>query len=227
MTTLRLLGRRAVVPILAIVTAFIVGAIVIILTDFDEPVQARAPTRRRDRRRGRRRRQRPTARCCPARSAIPARILTALADRQPDGHRGGHPPDHRDARRRDPADLHRPRGRDLVPRPACSTSASRASSSSAPSAPRSRRSRSRARCRRPLILVVAIVGGRRWPAAFWGFIPGFLKARTGAHEVITTIMLNYVASQIVLLRPALRLPAQGGQHRADLEGLLDFVRHPA
>ena len=32
----------------------------------------------------------------------------------------------------------------------------------------------------------------------WGFIPGFLKARTGAHEVITTIMLNYVAAQIVL-----------------------------
>jgi simple sugar transport system permease protein len=27
----------------------------------------------------------------------------------------------------------------------------------------------------------------------WGFIPGFLKARTGAHEVITTIMLNYTA----------------------------------
>ena len=30
-------------------------------------------------------------------------------------------------------------------------------------------------------------------AGFWGFIPGILKARTGAHEVITTIMLNYVA----------------------------------
>jgi simple sugar transport system permease protein len=26
-----------------------------------------------------------------------------------------------------------------------------------------------------------------------GFIPGFLRARTGAHEVITTIMLNYIA----------------------------------
>jgi simple sugar transport system permease protein len=30
----------------------------------------------------------------------------------------------------------------------------------------------------------------------WGAIPGFLKARTGAHEVITTIMLNYIASQL-------------------------------
>jgi ABC-type uncharacterized transport system permease subunit len=34
--------------------------------------------------------------------------------------------------------------------------------------------------------------------AIWGFIPGFLKARTGAHEVITTIMLNSVAAQLVL-----------------------------
>jgi simple sugar transport system permease protein len=37
-------------------------------------------------------------------------------------------------------------------------------------------------------LLAAAVGG-----LIWGFIPGFLKARTGAHEVITTIMLNYVA----------------------------------
>ncbi|HET8601744.1 MAG TPA: ABC transporter permease [Segeticoccus sp.] len=37
-------------------------------------------------------------------------------------------------------------------------------------------------------LAAGIVGG-----AFWGGIAGFLKARTGAHEVITTIMLNYVA----------------------------------
>jgi len=29
--------------------------------------------------------------------------------------------------------------------------------------------------------------------ALWGGIPGFLKARTGAHEVITTIMLNNIA----------------------------------
>ena len=36
------------------------------------------------------------------------------------------------------------------------------------------------------------------PAPLWGFIPGVLKAKTGAHEVITTIMLNYVAAQIVL-----------------------------
>ena len=37
-------------------------------------------------------------------------------------------------------------------------------------------------------LLAGLVGG-----ALWGFIPGILKARTGAHEVITTIMLNYTA----------------------------------
>jgi simple sugar transport system permease protein len=40
--------------------------------------------------------------------------------------------------------------------------------------------------------------------AGWGFIPGFLKARTGAHEVITTIMLNAIASLLVFF--ALRSP---------------------
>jgi simple sugar transport system permease protein len=38
----------------------------------------------------------------------------------------------------------------------------------------------------------AIVGG-----AIWGGIVGLLKARTGAHEVIVTIMLNYVAFYLV------------------------------
>ena len=37
-------------------------------------------------------------------------------------------------------------------------------------------------------VVAGLVGG-----ALWGGIAGVLKARTGAHEVIVTIMLNYVA----------------------------------
>nr|MDT0658009.1 ABC transporter permease [Micromonospora sp. DSM 115978] len=41
-------------------------------------------------------------------------------------------------------------------------------------------------------LVVAVLAGAIG-GAIWGFIPGILKARTGAHEVINTIMLNYVA----------------------------------
>ena len=40
----------------------------------------------------------------------------------------------------------------------------------------------------PLALIVGMVAG-----ALWGGIAGLLKARTGAHEVIVTIMLNYVA----------------------------------
>ncbi len=38
-------------------------------------------------------------------------------------------------------------------------------------------------------LIAGIVGG-----AVWGGIAGLLKARTGANEVITTIMLNFIAS---------------------------------
>lgn len=45
----------------------------------------------------------------------------------------------------------------------------------------------------PLALAAAIVAG-----ALWGGIVGVLKARTGAHEVITTIMLNYIAGNLVL-----------------------------
>jgi ABC-type uncharacterized transport system permease subunit len=44
----------------------------------------------------------------------------------------------------------------------------------------------------PLVLLGAIIGG-----AFWGGIAGLLKARTGAHEVITTIMLNFIALFLV------------------------------
>ncbi|WOF24127.1 ABC transporter permease [Microbacterium betulae] len=44
----------------------------------------------------------------------------------------------------------------------------------------------------PLTLVAGIVGG-----AIWAGIAGLLKARTGAHEVILTIMLNYIAVYLV------------------------------
>jgi simple sugar transport system permease protein len=45
-------------------------------------------------------------------------------------------------------------------------------------------------------LVVALVAGALG-GAIWGGIAGWLKARTGAHEVITTIMLNYIAVQLL------------------------------
>ena len=40
----------------------------------------------------------------------------------------------------------------------------------------------------PLTLLAGFAGG-----ALWGFIPGWLKAKTGGHEVINTIMMNYIA----------------------------------
>jgi simple sugar transport system permease protein len=47
-----------------------------------------------------------------------------------------------------------------------------------------------------LHLVVAVLAGLL-AGAIWGGIVGWLKASTGAHEVIVTIMLNYVASGLL------------------------------
>ncbi len=45
----------------------------------------------------------------------------------------------------------------------------------------------------PVTLLAGIVGG-----ALWGGLVGILKAKTGAHEVILTIMLNYVAFYLLM-----------------------------
>lgn len=55
------------------------------------------------------------------------------------------------------------------------------------------------------ILVGVLAGG------IWGGLVGFLKARTGAHEVIVTIMLNYVAAGLLaylLTTDAFRRPGR-------------------
>ena len=44
----------------------------------------------------------------------------------------------------------------------------------------------------PFAVIVGFIAG-----ALWGFIPGILKATSGAHEVVTTIMLNFVALALV------------------------------
>jgi len=49
----------------------------------------------------------------------------------------------------------------------------------------------------PLALIAGILAG-----AIWGGMSGLLKARSGAHEVITTIMLNFIA--LFLMRWALK-----------------------
>ncbi len=43
----------------------------------------------------------------------------------------------------------------------------------------------------PLALLAGMVGG-----ALWAAIPGYLKGKTGAHEVINTIMMNYIAFRL-------------------------------
>jgi len=57
----------------------------------------------------------------------------------------------------------------------------------------------------PLALACGALGG-----AIWGFIPGFLKAKTGAHEVINTIMMNYIAFRLseFMLRGPLKDPTE-------------------
>ncbi len=55
----------------------------------------------------------------------------------------------------------------------------------------------------PLALLAGAVGG-----GLWGFVPGWLKAKTGGHEVINTIMMNYVAFRLseYLLNGVLKNP---------------------
>ncbi len=58
----------------------------------------------------------------------------------------------------------------------------------------------------PLALLISMSFG-----ALWGAIAGFLKAKTGAHEVIVTIMLNYIALytlQFLLTTPLLQKPGR-------------------
>jgi simple sugar transport system permease protein len=61
----------------------------------------------------------------------------------------------------------------------------------------------------PAAVLAGFAGG-----AAWGAIAGVLKARTGAHEVITTIMLNYISYR--LLDYALRSDAFQPAGRDDL-----------
>src|SRR5699024_748862 len=60
-----------------------------------------------------------------------------------------------------------------------------------------------------VVILAGLVGG-----ALWGGIAGILKARTGAHEVIVTIMLNYIAFYLLayLLRTPGRMPAPGSNN---------------
>lgn len=62
-------------------------------------------------------------------------------------------------------------------------------------------------------MIVALIAGLA-AGALWAGIAGFLKARTGAHEVIVTIMLNYVAFYLIswMLRTPGLLQAPGSSN---------------
>jgi simple sugar transport system permease protein len=48
----------------------------------------------------------------------------------------------------------------------------------------------------PIAITAALLAGIA-AGAFWGWIPGALKAWSGAHEVVTTIMLNSIAAAVI------------------------------
>ena len=66
----------------------------------------------------------------------------------------------------------------------------------------------------PLSLLAGALGG-----AAWGFIPGWLKAKTGGHEVINTIMMNYIAFRLseFFLRGPLQRPNSFTPVSADIQ----------
>lgn len=66
----------------------------------------------------------------------------------------------------------------------------------------------------PLALGAGALGG-----ALWGFVPGLLKAKTGGHEVINTIMMNYIAFDLStwLLSGPMRRPGAYNPITAEIQ----------
>jgi len=59
----------------------------------------------------------------------------------------------------------------------------------------------------PLCILAAAAGG-----ALWAAIPGLLKAKRGVHEVIVTIMMNWIASSLTFFL-VLKFKAQSIKYR--------------
>lgn len=70
----------------------------------------------------------------------------------------------------------------------------------------------------PWLAIPAAVIAGAMAGALYGFIPGFLKAFTGAHEVVTTIMLNFIATLTVsaLVQGPFRAPGFTFARTADI-----------
>jgi general nucleoside transport system permease protein len=66
----------------------------------------------------------------------------------------------------------------------------------------------------PLLLFLAVLAAAAAGAA-WAFLPAYLKEKRGAHEVITAILLNYIAQNLTryLASFPLKDPTSGGVQR--------------
>ncbi|MBK8447744.1 MAG: ABC transporter permease [Micropruina sp.] len=73
-------------------------------------------------------------------------------------------------------------------------------------------------------LIVAVLAGLI-AGALWGGVVGWLKARTGAHEVIVTIMMNYIASGLLawaLTTSAFQRPGRSDPISPEVAGSATF-----
>ena len=74
--------------------------------------------------------------------------------------------------------------------------------------------------------VVLVLGACVLTGFLWGAIPGFLKARFGAHEVITTIMLNYIGINLAYYFALQPLRTKGlvpGTDTIDIAARIPFI----
>jgi simple sugar transport system permease protein len=84
----------------------------------------------------------------------------------------------------------------------------------------------------PILLPLCLAGGMAG-GAMWGAIPGILKARFGSHEVINTIMMNFIGAALISYFVNNMYAVQGTVHTPDvgagailprLEGFSDFFK---
>ena len=78
----------------------------------------------------------------------------------------------------------------------------------------------------PFALLMSVLGG-----ALWGFIPGILKAKLNVSELLSTVMLNYIAAQfysfclrIVMLDPAEKVNGSGTPQSMRLTSNIELTR---
>ncbi|HCB50152.1 MAG: hypothetical protein AMJ56_08210 [Anaerolineae bacterium SG8_19] len=82
----------------------------------------------------------------------------------------------------------------------------------------------------PIVILICLIAGTLM-GGFWAAIPGYLKARLGVNEILTTIMMNQIAIQIAffLLRGPMIDPAEveagtNIPHSARLSQSIDLPR---